>query len=102
MTIGKVIARRRRELGFTQKQLAALVKKEDGEPISLAYLNDIEHGRRNRPSDHLMYQFAKVLEYSPAYLYYYANEMPVEIRGREIDEKKFKAAYSRFFRDLAA
>jgi transcriptional regulator with XRE-family HTH domain len=102
MFLGKAIARRRRELGLTQKQLAELIKKEDGETISLAYLNDIEHGRRNRPSDHLLNQFAEVLDWTPAYIYYCANEMPIEIRGKDIDPKRFEAAYRRFLKELAA
>lgn len=96
MTFGSVIVQARKEAGLTQKQLAALIKKEDGEPISIAYVNDIEHGRRNRPSDYLIEQFAQVLGMSPAYLYYCANEIPIEIRGKKIDQQRFEAAYRKF------
>jgi transcriptional regulator with XRE-family HTH domain len=95
-TFGNEILKARKEAGLTQKQLAALVTKEDGEPISIAYLNDIEHGRRNRPSDHLIEQFAQALELAPEFLYFCANEIPVDLRGREVDQKKFVAAYRKF------
>ena len=100
MTFGSVIAQARKKAGFTQKQLTTLIKKEDGEPISLAYLNDIEHGRRNRPSDHLIEQFAKVLDIAPEFLYYCANEIPVDIRGMQMDQEKFVSAYRKFRKSL--
>jgi transcriptional regulator with XRE-family HTH domain len=40
---------RRKELGFTQKQVAQSVVKEDGTPITPQFLNDVERNRR-RPS----------------------------------------------------
>lgn len=97
---GHVISEARKKAGFTQKQLAALIIKEDGDSISLAYLNDIEHGRRNRPSDHLIEQFARILSLSPAFLYYCANEIPIEIRGKIIDQKRFNAVYGKFLKDF--
>ena len=42
-----------------QKQLAALIKKDDGRPISPQYLNDLEHDRRHPPSEVLLSQFAR-------------------------------------------
>ena len=48
-TFGTIISEARRAAGLSQKELAAKVKKEDGQPISAQYLNDIEHDRRNPP-----------------------------------------------------
>ena len=44
----------RKEKGLSQKQLAELVEREEGGSISPQYLNDIEHDRRNPPSDHMI------------------------------------------------
>ena len=43
MTFGRAIATARKEKGLSQKDLAALILKEDGTAISPQYLNDIEH-----------------------------------------------------------
>jgi ribosome-binding protein aMBF1 (putative translation factor) len=47
-TFGTIISEARRAAGLSEKELAAKVKKEDGQPISAQYLN-IEHDRRNPP-----------------------------------------------------
>ena len=44
MTFGQTIARARKDLGVSQRELALKVVKEDGAPISPQYLNDIERG----------------------------------------------------------
>ena len=53
-TFGTLISEARRAKGLSQKDLAAKVKKEDGQAISAQYLNDIEHDRRNPPSELLI------------------------------------------------
>ena len=47
-TFGEFIAKRRKRLNLPQNQVAAAIKQDDGKPISVQYLNDIEHGRRGR------------------------------------------------------
>ena len=42
MSFGEVVATARKAKGLSQKELAALITKEDGEPISPQYLNDLE------------------------------------------------------------
>ena len=42
MTFGTLVAQTRKSMGLSQKQLASKSKKENGEPISPQYLNDIE------------------------------------------------------------
>jgi transcriptional regulator with XRE-family HTH domain len=77
MTFGQYLAMKRRAAGLTLKEMAALVKKEDGEPISFQYLSEIENDRRNPPSDHLIEAFAKVLRMeSPYMLYIKARRLP--------------------------
>ena len=60
-TFGTLISEARRAKGLSQKDLAAKVKKEDGQAISAQYLNDIEHDRRNPPSEFLIAQMAGLL-----------------------------------------
>ena len=54
-----MIAGRRKELKMSQKDVAVRVKKEDGQAISVQYLNDVEHGRRKPPSDLMIRQLAR-------------------------------------------
>jgi transcriptional regulator with XRE-family HTH domain len=61
-TFGEVISELRKERGLTQKALASQVKKKDGIAIEIAYINDIEHDRRNPPSPDFVAQLAAVLE----------------------------------------
>jgi transcriptional regulator with XRE-family HTH domain len=63
-SFGSVIASARKEQKLSQKELAERILKEDGQPITPQYLNDIEHGRRSPSSDYLVRQFAKVLKHS--------------------------------------
>jgi transcriptional regulator with XRE-family HTH domain len=55
-TFGEIVAQARKRKLLSQKELAALIKKEDGQSISAQYLNDIERNRRNAP--------IRVLDYS--------------------------------------
>jgi hypothetical protein len=43
------------------REVVARIKKADGSPISIPYLVDLEHDRRE-PSDDVLEQFAKVLQ----------------------------------------
>lgn len=68
-SFGKAIASGRKAMGWSQKELAAKIKKEDGETITPQYLNDIEHDRRSPSSDHLVGEFARVLKIDPVPLF---------------------------------
>ena len=46
-----MIAGRRKEAKMSLNDVAARVKKEDGQTISVQYLSDLEHGKRKPPSD---------------------------------------------------
>lgn len=80
MPFGQIIIDARKRLGISQKQLAERIKKEDGEPISAQYLNDIERDRRNPPSEHLIAQFATKLRLSKNYLMAAAGTLPDDLR----------------------
>jgi len=62
-TFGTVLSEARKAKGISQKELATKVKKEDGQAISPQYLNDIEHDRRNPPSEFIIGQIAKQLDF---------------------------------------
>jgi transcriptional regulator with XRE-family HTH domain len=80
MSFGQIIAQQRKNLGISQKQLAERIKKEDGEPISPQYLNDIERDRRNPPSEHLIAQLARELRLSKDYLLGAAGTWPQDLK----------------------
>ena len=81
-TFGTVVSEARKVLGLSQKQLATEIFKEDGEPISPQYLNDIERDRRNAPSQHLILEFARVLKVNADYLSALAKSWPKDIAER--------------------
>jgi transcriptional regulator with XRE-family HTH domain len=98
ITFGRAIASKRKEIMLSQKELAARILKEDGEPITPQYLNDIEHDRRNPSSDHIVQQFAEQLNLPSDYLYYLAGRIPADVLGKKLspqDVSKFMTAFRR-------
>ena len=57
-----------------------MVRKEDGGTISPQYLNDIEHDRRNPPSEFIIEQLAQHLKKSKEYLVAAAGMLSSELR----------------------
>jgi transcriptional regulator with XRE-family HTH domain len=100
MSFGKVLAEARKKADLSQKELAGKIKKEDGQPISAQYLNDIEHDRRNPPSGHMLEQFARELDTPVEYFYYWAGELPADLQGRDADQEQVVAAYRAFRKEL--
>jgi transcriptional regulator with XRE-family HTH domain len=101
MTFGRAIAIARKAKGLSQKDLAARILKEDGEgPISPQYLNDIEHDRRSPTSDHLILQFAHVLDKDPGYLFVLAGKIPEDMRRTLASERDISKSFANFRRDL--
>lgn len=82
-----------------QKELAQQITKEDGTPISAQYLNDIERGRRNPPSEDMIIQIAEVLEESADYLQFLAGRIPNDI-GSDLPPEKFEAAMKAFRKEI--
>lgn len=100
MTFGQVISDARKKANLSQKELAARVKKEDGQPISPQYLNDIERDRRNPPSDFLIEQFAAILNIPSEVLYFQAGELPADIKDTEADNEHVVKAFKAFRKSL--
>ncbi len=97
MTFGQAIAKARKVKGLSQKELAALVvKDEEGGAISPQYLNDIEHDRRSPTSDHLIKQFAKVLGEDEGYLFVLAGKIPDDLRKKAKNRDQIVAGFANF------
>ncbi len=96
---GKYIAKKRKYLKIHQKELAQKIMKEDGSPISAQYLNDIERGRRNPPSEDMIRQIANKLELSTDYLQFLAGRIPDDIDS-DLPPEKFQAAMKAFRQEI--
>lgn len=59
---GDYIKYQRRQLGLSLRKVCEVVLNDDGNPISVSYLNDIEQERRNPPSGKIVVQLAQVLQ----------------------------------------
>jgi transcriptional regulator with XRE-family HTH domain len=92
LTFGQYIAKRRRELGLSQKDLAAKIAKEDGSHISSQYLNDLERGRRNPPGKHLLHEFSLALDIDQDFIFYLADGLPDDLKRLSDDPDKVIAA----------
>ncbi len=99
-TFGRAIMEARKNLGWSQKELASRVRREDDDGISPQYLNDIEHDRRKPSSDHMVQQFANVLAADVDWLYYLAGKFPSDVRERNLSEKDVKRAMVAFRKDV--
>src|SRR6266446_3259081 len=77
-SFGKIVSDARKAKELSQKELAGLIRREDGEAISPQYLNDIEHDRRS-PAPEVIVQFAKILDLSPDYLHLLAGKWPEDV-----------------------
>lgn len=92
-TFGQIISDARKKAGISQKELAASIKKENGEAISPQYLNDIEHDRRNAPGEFLIERFAKVLGVPTDSLLMAAGLLPEDLRkiaAEKVAEAKYE------------
>ncbi len=98
-TFGQIIAGARYRVGLNLRDAANLIKKEDGEPISYQYLNDLEKDRRNPPVDHLIDEIARVYGISRSYLYLLARRIPSDFPVI-VEELQAEAAYREFRKRL--
>lgn len=103
MSFGEIIVDARKRLKISQKELADRIKKEDGEPISAQYLNDIERDRRNPPSEYLIRQFAKELNLSRDYLIAAAGTLPSEYKRlvKDSTPQAVEAAFQAFRKKIS-
>jgi transcriptional regulator with XRE-family HTH domain len=101
-SFGRAVSSARKAKQLSQKELAAIIKKEDGESITPQYLNDIEHDRRSPSSDHLVKQFSKVLHIDANVLYSIAGILPEEDRKlvKRATAEKITEAFMAFRKEL--
>ena len=101
-TFGRIIADARKALGMSQKDLAARTCKEGGDAISPQYLNDIEHDRRNPPSEFIIGQLARHLGLSKEHLIAAAGLWPSDLREElpQSDPEQVEKAFTAFRRAL--
>lgn len=100
-TFGSAISEARKAKGWALKDLAARVLREDDDPISPQYLNDIEHDRRSPSSDRMVQQFANALCIDRDWLYYLAGRFPEDVREKDVSQKQVSEAMVAFRRKLA-
>lgn len=82
---------------MSQKELSQRILREDDEmSISPQYLNDIERDRRQPSSDHLLKQFASVLDCEIDYLHFLAGTWPSDIRGSAKTPEEVVAVFKAF------
>jgi transcriptional regulator with XRE-family HTH domain len=97
--LGDLLAERRKELGISQKEMAALIKNRDGKPITSAYLNYLEHNR-GEPPGYLLDQFAEVLRLERDVLYFWTRRIPPDIEPAEATPEEVTAAFRAFRHEL--
>ena len=97
-TFGRIIADARKALGMSQKELAARTCKEGGDSISPQYLNDIEHDRRNPPSEFIIEQLAEHLRLSKDHMIAAAGLWPKDLREKlpQSDPQQVEKAFTAF------
>ena len=101
VTFGQAISKARKGFGFSQKELAARVMKEEGGgSISPQYLNDIEHDRRSPSSGHLIHQFSGILNIPADYLFALAGRLPDDLLLNAADPDTVVKAFADFRRRI--
>ncbi len=95
-TFGRAISRARKARAWSLRDVASQIRREDGQTISPQYLNDIEHDRRNPTSDHMVQQFAVVLDIDRDWLYYLAGRFPDDVRRQQLSETEVAQAMRAF------
>ncbi len=101
MIFGEAITQARKDKKLSQKQVAAGTLKEDSRPISAQYLNDIEHDRRNPPSEHIVRQLANILDLDLDYLLFLAGRFPSDMLEMSRDREGITTAMKAFRRNLS-
>ena len=101
MTFGEAIIQARKDKELSQKQVAATTLKEDGQAISAQYLNDIEHDRRNPPSEFIVRQLAEYLDLDLDYLLFLAGRLPSDMLELSRDSQDISSAMKAFRRNLS-
>ena len=101
MTFGEAITQARKDKKLSQREAAAGTRKEDGIAISAQYLNDIEHDRRNPPSELIIRQLSELLELDTDYLLFLAGRFASDLREMSRDQEGVTSAMKAFRSSLS-
>src|SRR5260370_40387853 len=94
-TFGQVITGARKRAGLTQKEVAELIRREDGRKALPPYLNDLEHDQRYPPENVVIEQLAKILRIAADVLHFYAKRLPKDVE-LHADASPVQEAYRAF------
>jgi transcriptional regulator with XRE-family HTH domain len=100
-SFGELIAKRRKELGLTQTELAQRIIGRHGGSISQERITDIEHNRYGVPRKPILEQLARELKLDPDVLYLWGGIIPPDIDPEGVAEAAIQLAW-RFFRAAIA
>jgi transcriptional regulator with XRE-family HTH domain len=100
-SFGELIAKRRKELGLTQTELAQRIIGRHGGSISQERITDIEHNRYGVPRKPILEQLARELQLDPDVLYLWGGIIPPDIDPEGVAEAAIQLAW-RFFRAAIA
>jgi transcriptional regulator with XRE-family HTH domain len=100
-SFGELIAKRRKELGLTQTELAQRIMGRRGGPISQERITDIEHNRYGVPRKPILEQLARELQLDSDVLYLWGRIVPPDIDPEGVPEVAIQLAW-RFFRAAIA
>lgn len=101
-SFGRAISSARKKKEWGLKDLASRILRENGESISVQYLNDIEHDRRSPSSDRMVKQFADALGVDVNWLYYLAGRFPEELLRMKLSEQEVGRMMTAFRRKVSA
>ncbi len=96
---GQYVMEKRKSLNLTLKQVADKIKKENGDPLTPQYLNDIEHDRRNPPPEYIIKQIAKVLELDVDYLLGLKGDVAHDIKTMFSEKPNIGVAFRKAKKD---
>lgn len=100
MTFGEVLYELRKKEALTLRQLASILRKSDGTPVSFQYVSELENDRRNPPPDYLIDQLAAALKTSRNLLYLHARRIPRDVTLPALNERKADRLYEKFRRKV--
>ncbi|MCJ7578871.1 MAG: helix-turn-helix domain-containing protein [candidate division Zixibacteria bacterium] len=94
-SFGEKIAQLRNKKGWTIREFAKRIMKEDGEPMSPSYLCDIEQGRRKPPALEVIRRMAELLDADFDDLMVSAHRTPPDIKQLVQENKMLRRVLKR-------
>ena len=92
---GNKIKKQRLHLGLSLRKVCESVCNEEGKPISVSYLNDIEQGYRKPPTGKIVVQLATILKIDPQELLNLAGKVDPVIEDMVSKDAKVGVLFRR-------